>query len=253
MTNKYIYRIYGKICLLNQHLVLTEWLINLAILAVLFLSYKLYMLCLCDFNIHCYCEKITNSQKSHLSRNICKPHRKWIEKKFSSGSNLLNWPFFETFFMLYFIPYSCSIMTFSFVLFTYQCLHLFLYHSISFSHSLFVSFSISSSFTFPKALVFLSPSLSVSVSYTLLFLPSSCSSPEAFLFFSFFFSFYGCDRKSSCHTADWFRSSHPDCVFSELWPHDCKSAPLLTVWPPLKSLGSLKGISGSSLEDFCFK
>lgn len=136
-----------------------------------------------------------------------------------------------------------SIMTFSFVLFTYHLLHLFLYRSISFSHSLFVSFSLSSSFTFPKALSFFSLrlSVSVSVSYTLLFLPSSCSSPEAFLFFSFFVSFYGCDRKSSCHTADWFRSSHPDRVFSELWPHDCKSAPLLTVWPPLKSLGSLKG------------
>lgn len=92
--------------------------------------------------------------------------------------------------MLYFIPYSYSIMTFSFILFTYHLLHPFLYGSISFSHSLFVSFSLSSSFTFPKALSFFSLrlSVSVSVSYTLLFLPSSCSSPEAFLFFSFLFS-----------------------------------------------------------------
>lgn len=95
--------------------------------------------------------------------------------------------------------------------------HLFLYGSISFPRSLFISFSLSSSFTFPKALSFfpLSVPLCLSLSPT-----HYCSSlPPAHLqrpFFSFFLLFYGCDHKSSCHTADWFRSSHPDRVFSEL-------------------------------------
>lgn len=165
-----------------------------------------------------------------------------------------HWPFVETFFMLYFIA---ILMQYHDLFFRFIYLSMSPSLSVSqhliFSLSSFLSASVLRLPSLKLSLFSLSVSLSVSVSYTLLFLPSSCSSPEAFLFFSFFLSFYGCDRKSSCHTADWFRSSHPDCVFSELWPHDCKSAPLLTVWPPLKSLGSLKGISGTSIEDFGFK